>query len=130
MNQNRPISPHLTIYKPQISSVLSIYHRMTGLLLVATLSMFLFMTKVATLHVRIYSLYYISYYVNSLSHWIMISLLFGLLITFYYHFYNGIRHLIWDNGWGFELKIFHLSGYAVILLTLLSTITTWIILYS
>ncbi len=115
---NRPLSPHLSIYKPQITSVLSITHRATG-----------FALFVGAL---------------VLSWWIILSVygcsscITGLLFTpvgkvflflwsaaLYYHLLNGVRHLFWDMGKGFEIKTVNKSGVAVIFGTILLTAGSW-----
>lgn len=117
---NRPLSPHLSIYRPQISSVLSILHRITGLALVAgTVLMVAWLCSAA---------YVPAFYAT--LHDAMSSLpgqicLFGWTLAFYYHFCNGIRHLFWDIGSGFTLPVMARTGWAVIILTIVFTALTW-----
>ena len=107
---NRPLSPHLQIYKPQLTSVLSISHRMTGF----ALSMIVLLSPII--------IYFLTY--SAETHQIMINILgntfiktifslalFGLL----YHLCNGIRHLAWDAGYGLDLESSYKSGYVVII---------------
>ena len=120
---NRPLSPHLQIYKPQLTSVLSISHRMTGF----ALSMIILLSPVI--------LYFLTYSVE--THQITISILrntfikiifslalFGLL----YHLCNGIRHLAWDAGYGLDLESSYKSGYIVIVSSV--ALTFLILLFS
>ena len=113
---NRPLSPHLQIYKPQLTSVLSISHRMTGF----ALSMIILFSPII--------IYFLTY--SKETHQIMISILqnifikiifslalFGLL----YHLCNGIRHLAWDAGYGLDLENSYKSGYAVIISSIVLT---------
>lgn len=129
VKQNRPLSPHLTIYKPQLTAVLSIFHRMTGVILSLSICFFIFIVKLSTFHVGNYPIYYASYYLNVVSHPIILGIFFGLLFCLYYHLYNGIRHLIWDNGGALDISKVYQTGYMVVFLTIISTISTWIALF-
>lgn len=59
-----------------------------------------------------------------------IFMMFGWSVAFYYHLFNGVRHLIWDTGRGFKLKQAYTSGYVVLLLTTLATAATWYEVYN
>lgn len=120
--KTRPLSPHLSIYRPQISSVLSILHRMTGI--------YLFIGMLVLVWWIILAVY--SSFSPEIARWeFFVDNLFGRLFllgwTFalYYHLFNGIRHLFWDIGKGYELKTMKSSGIAVIVLTLILTIVSW-----
>ncbi len=106
---NRPLSPHLQIYKPQLTSVLSISHRMTGfaLSIIILLSpvIIYFLTNSADTHQVVISLLQ-----NSFIKLIFSLALFGLI----YHLCNGIRHLAWDLGYGLDLDSSYKSGYIVL----------------
>jgi succinate dehydrogenase / fumarate reductase cytochrome b subunit len=106
---NRPLSPHLQIYKPQLTSVLSISHRMTGfaLSIIILLSpvIIYFLTNSADTHQVVVSLLQ-----NSFIKLIFSLALFGLI----YHLCNGIRHLAWDAGYGLDLDSSYKSGYIVL----------------
>ena len=106
---NRPLSPHLQIYKPQLTSVLSISHRMTGfaLSIIILLSpvIIYFLTNSAYTHQVVISLLQ-----NSFIKLIFSLALFGLI----YHLCNGIRHLAWDAGYGLDLDSSYKSGYIVL----------------
>jgi succinate dehydrogenase / fumarate reductase, cytochrome b subunit len=118
--QNRPTSPHLTIYKPQITSVLSITHRMTGVALffgTPLLVGWLYVVAYAPAH-------YVKLH-ECLASDAGKALLFGWTLAFYYHLANGIRHLFWDLGKGFTIPQVNRSGWAVLIFTLLMTMFTW-----
>ena len=106
---NRPLSPHLQIYKPQLTSVLSISHRMTGfaLSIIILLSpvIIYFLTNSEDTHQVVISLLQ-----NNFIKLIFFLALFGLI----YHLCNGIRHLAWDAGYGLDLDSSYKSGYIVI----------------
>ena len=119
-NKNRPISPHLQIYKPQITSILSIAHRFTGIILY--LSTFLISFWL-----------FCSAFINDLKivldNFLFSSVgkifLFFITLSFIYHFLNGLRHLIWDLGYGFNIKNVYLTGFLIIILTLSINIYIW-----
>jgi succinate dehydrogenase / fumarate reductase cytochrome b subunit len=113
---NRPTSPHLSIYKPQITSVLSITHRMSGIALYAGA-----LAMVAWLSLAAYApAHYAKWYVCA-SSWGGRLLLLGWMLAFYFHLANGIRHLFWDMGRGYSLPAANRSGWMVILFTLAAT---------
>ncbi len=120
MTQERPISPHLQIYKPQITSVLSIFHRITGVALSAGL--FLLVTWILSLSLGENIFYYFSFFFGS---WFGLFILFCFTFALNYHFCNGIRHLFWDAGLGYEIDIVNKSGLAVLIVSALSTISIW-----
>ena len=116
----RPLSPHLQIYRPQLTSVLSITHRATGVALaVGTLLLAWWLIAAATgpeAYAEVQAV---------LASWIGRLLLIGWTIALFYHLCNGIRHLFWDAGYGFELRTTYVSGWLVILATLVLTAVTW-----
>jgi succinate dehydrogenase / fumarate reductase cytochrome b subunit len=115
-----PLSPHLQIYKRQLTSVLSISHRASGLFLsLGALLLCYWLLAVAAgpnTYARTYA------HVQS---WYGQILLFLFCLSFYYHLCNGIRHLFWDAGLGLELKATYASGYAVVVVSVLLTLATW-----
>ena len=118
--QNRPTSPHLSIYRPQITSVLSIAHRLTGLALYAGSAMLLAWMWSAAYSAPCYRAIH-----AFLSAWCGQALLAGWTLAFFYHFGNGLRHLWWDTGKGFALPEVARSGWAVIVFTLVISAATW-----
>lgn len=120
--RQRPLSPHLQIYKPQLTSVLSITHRGTGLFLsLGTLVLCYWLLAIAggpEAYAEAQGV------INS---WYGQLLLFGWVASLYYHLCNGIRHLFWDAGYGLELKTTYASGYAVVAVSIILTVATWII---
>ena len=116
----RPLSPHLQVYRPQITSVLSILHRFAGIVL-----------ALGTLHL----VYWIVAAAGGAetfaaaqaftASWLGRLLLFGWTIALFYHLTNGIRHLLWDAGFGFELHQVTLSGVAVLIATAVLTVVAW-----
>ncbi len=118
---NRPMSPHLQIYKPQITSILSITHRATGIAVsVGTLLMVWWLVGAAASEAHYAT---VSWFIRSP---LGILMLFGWTVALWYHFCNGIRHLAWDSGFGFELPQVHASGRAVLGATAVLSVVTWI----
>lgn len=119
--KQRPLSPHLQVYRPQITSVLSIMHRLSGIgLFVALLILVIGLGCLATSEGVFQSFRsYLSGVVGQI-------ILFFCLLGFYYHLANGIRHLSWDAGYGFELTTTERTGIIVIVFTLVATVLTWI----
>ena len=117
---DRPTSPHLTIYRKQITAVLSIMHRMTGIALYAGSVLilgFLYIMSYAPMHFEQMHV--------CLSSFLGRLILFGWTLAFFFHFYNGIRHLFWDIGKGFEVATVTRTGWAALVATLLSTFGVW-----
>jgi succinate dehydrogenase / fumarate reductase cytochrome b subunit len=118
----RPLSPHLQIYKPQLTSVLSITHRATGLGLgVGTILLVWWLVAAATGN----DAYLVAQ--HFWGSWIGIVLLFGWSLALFFHLANGIRHLFWDAGLGFELKTTYASGWTVVAASLVLTAIAWIV---
>ena len=117
----RPLSPHLQIYRPQISSTLSILHRLSGIALsVGALLLVGFLVSAAEGDAAYDGF---SWFLRS---WLGVLLLFGWTVALWYHFCSGLRHLAWDSGHGFDLPTMHRSGIAVLAATAVLTVLTWI----
>ena len=116
----RPLSPHLQVYKPQLTSITSILHRATGYALAMGLVLFTWWLVAAVVGPEAYGTF-----MDFCSSNFGQVLLFGWTLAFYYHLANGIRHLIWDFGLLFELKNAYAAGYFVLLFTALATSLTW-----
>ncbi len=118
---NRPLSPHLTIYRPQLTSVTSILTRITGnALLISALLVVWWFLAAAT------SPEYFAVANGVLTSWFGDLVLTLSLLGLWYHTLAGLRHLIWDQGIGLDLETAYKLGYAVIggsvLLTLLTLV--------
>lgn len=123
--ENRPLSPHLQIYRPQLTSVLSILHRLTGIALAAgTLLLVWWLVAVAAGPAAFETVQ------GFIGSWFGRALLLGWSYALFYHLVNGIRHLAWDAGWGFELKTVYLTGWTVIWASVALTLLAWILGYS
>ena len=120
---NRPLSPHLQIYRPQITSVLSILHRLSGVGLgVGTLLLTYWLISVAAGPGPF------DFAQGLIRSWVGIVLLIGWTFGLLFHFCNGIRHLFWDAGYGYELDTVYRSGWVVVLTSVLLTAGIWLAL--
>jgi succinate dehydrogenase / fumarate reductase cytochrome b subunit len=119
---NRPLSPHLQVYRPQLTSVLSILHRGTGIALSVGALYLAIWVMYAAGSVRAYEAFQ-SFNGSILGR----ILLGGWLFSAFYHLCNGIRHLFWDAGYGFELKDAYRSGWTVVIVSLIATVLSWIV---
>lgn len=116
----RPISPHLQVYRPQLTSILSILHRLTGIALsLGTIPLVVWLGAIAMGPGA-----YLSIFLWYSSH-LGITMLLGWAFCFYFHLCNGIRHLFWDMGWGYELSSVYRSGWIVLAATTGLTIFTF-----
>ena len=123
-NGDRPLSPHLQIYAWQWTMALSILHRATGVGLAGgTLLMVWWLLALAN---GAESFDTVQMVVGS---WIGRLCLLGWTWALFYHFCNGIRHLFWDIGKGFELDTARNSGYAVVAASIVFTVLAWIVGY-
>jgi len=125
LKKQRPLSPHLTIYKPQITTVLSILHRITGVGLYFGLLIFCWWLVSITYSNRDANL--ISWPIFQTIIWKLF--LAGWSIALFYHMLNGIRHLFWDAGLGFSIRAATISGWAVVIGTLFLTALSWGLVY-
>jgi len=117
----RPLSPHLQIYKPQLTSLLSVTHRATGVVaFLGSLFVMLWLVSLAW-DAALYG--FLQRIVVSMPVQI---LLFFWSLAMVYHLLNGIRHLMWDAGKGFELPEIYKSGKLVMLLSVVITGFIWI----
>jgi succinate dehydrogenase cytochrome b subunit len=118
----RPLSPHLQIYRPQLTSILSISHRAAGIALaVGTLLLVCWVISAASGPAALANLQHF------LRSWFGMLILFGWSVALFFHLCNGIRHLFWDAGYGFELKTAYASGYAVLIATAVLTVLAWVL---
>ena len=116
---NRPLSPHLHIYKLQITSFFSIAHRLSGifLFLLLIVSSWLFILYVYFPHSLIVK--YLSIFLLSIFAKLLYLVCF---VSFMYHLYNGIRHLLWDIGINLEIRSILISAVILVLLLFISSI--------
>lgn len=121
LQERRPLSPHIQIYKAQITSLLSILHRGTGLFLF--FGSFIWVGWLVSLALGPEAYEYIR---SFLQHPLGRLFLMGWSFSFFYHLCNGLRHLGWDWGYGYEMPTVRLTGWIVIITSLSLTLLTWI----
>ena len=107
--EDLPISPHLQIYKPQITSILSITHRITGFFLNFSIIIFVLWIMSLSLGESTYEVFI--EYIKIIP---IKIIFFFLLLGFFYHLLNGFRHIIWDFGYFIENKSSAILGYIVL----------------
>nr|QIA60869.1 succinate dehydrogenase subunit 3 [Makinoa crispata] len=110
MKINRPLSPHLTIYKPQLTSTFSIFHRISGAFLATMVLFSIFSFKIGDLSPTFYHFYQYLFLLTFYLNWVIISLVNFTLLALCYHMSNGVRHLLWDLGLSLELSKVYTSG--------------------
>jgi succinate dehydrogenase / fumarate reductase cytochrome b subunit len=118
----RPLSPNIQIYRPQLTSVLSIANRITGVVLTAyAVGLVIWLVAAATgpeAYATVHA--FIRSPVGQV-------LLFGCTFSFFLHLCAGIRHLAWDAGYGFSLHAIYASGWTVVAASIALTVLTWAI---
>ena len=122
---NRPLSPHLQVYRPQLTSVMSIVHRATGVFLAAGALVLTYWLSAASYGAESFATAQ-----RVLGSPIGLLLLIGWSFAFWYHLCNGLRHLCWDIGWGFELKQVYATGWTVVGASVALTAITWLVALS
>ena len=121
-DSNNPLSPHIQIYRWHISSLLSITHRISGVINLLALILIFFWLLVLSLGESNYELFLLI--INS---FFGKFILIGFTWSMSFHLLSGIRHLAWDLGYGFEIKTANISGAVVIILSLLLTVIFWLL---
>ena len=121
---NRPLSPHLQVYRPQLTSVLSILHRATGVVLgVGALLLGWWLIAAAAGPEAFATVQWFN------GGWIGRLILLAFTLALFYHLFNGIRHLLWDTGSGFEMRTANATGWIAVGLSLGFTALAWILAY-
>lgn len=116
----RPLSPNIQIYRPQLTSVLSIANRITGVILsLGAVGMVIWLTA-AAVGPRAYTDVQ-----GVVVSWGGRVVLFGFTLAFFMHLCGGIRHLVWDSVHGFELRSIYISGWAVVVGSVVLTVAAW-----
>lgn len=122
--RDRPLSPHLQIYRWQIGNTLSILHRLTGIALAFGLLALCFWLMAVAGGPEAYALA-AQVFASPAGQLVLI----GWTFAFLYHFLNGVRHLFWDVGLGFERTQRHASGWFVVFGSLALTLGVWIAIW-
>ena len=118
---DRPLSPHLQIYRWQLTSVLSILHRAAGVVLSAGAILLVWWLVAAASGAEAYE-----GVEDFLGSWLGLLLLFGWTVALFYHLCNGIRHLVWDTVHALDLKSVYVGGWVVVGTTGVLTFVAWV----
>jgi succinate dehydrogenase / fumarate reductase cytochrome b subunit len=121
----RPLSPHLQIYRPQISSVLSITHRISGVALGAGTLLFAWWLIAAATGPEAFAT--AQAFIGSILGRLI---LFGFTLAFFWHVTSGIRHLFWDAGYGFDIPVMERTGWLAGIAAVVLTLLVWIVGYA
>ena len=121
-NSKHPTSPHLQIYRLPLTAWLSITHRLTGLILAFGCVLLVWVLAAAAESAAAYQVL-----MQHLGSWYGQIFLLGFVFSLYLHFCNGIRHLFWDVGYGFENETVDLTAKLVIAMAVILTLATWMI---
>tara|TARA_R110002110_G_scaffold85816_4_gene223888 strand:+ start:231504 stop:231899 length:396 start_codon:yes stop_codon:yes gene_type:complete len=122
---NRPLSPHVQVYRPQFTSVLSILHRITGIGLAGGTLLLVWWLIAAAAGPTEFDA--VQNFIGSIVGRI---LLLAWSFALYYHLCNGIRHLFWDAGKGFELGTAYASGLLAVVAATVLTAISWVAGYA
>lgn len=121
--KNRPLSPHLQVYRWQITMVMSILHRATGVALALGSILLVYWLVSLASGPDAYAAA-----LECLGSAPSMAILAGASFAFFYHLCNGIRHLVWDSGRGFEISQLYASGYAAIIASIALTAGFWLLI--
>jgi succinate dehydrogenase / fumarate reductase, cytochrome b subunit len=124
MADSRPLSPHLQIYKPMLSMMMSIMHRITGAALFFGIVLLVWWLAAAAWSDPAFDVVQAFF-----NHWFGRLVLFGFTWALIHHMLGGIRHLIWDTGKGFELRTVELLVRANLVGSIVLTVLLWIVGY-
>lgn len=116
----RPLSPNIQNYRPQLTSVLSIVNRITGVALSGAAVVLVVWLLAGASGPQAYAVVQ-----GAIASWIGQIALFGCTFALFQHLCGGIRHLVWDTVHGYELRSIYLSGWAVVAASVVLTIAVW-----
>ena len=122
VDDNRPLSPHLQVYRLPLTAVLSITHRLTGLAIVLGAMLLVFALFSVAAGPQAYATTY-----ALADSWLGRVVLIAFTFALYFHLCNGIRHLIWDMGYGFDLDTADKSAIATLAGAAVLTLITWLV---
>ncbi|MBL4766989.1 MAG: succinate dehydrogenase, cytochrome b556 subunit [Rhodobacteraceae bacterium] len=114
---DRPLSPHISIYRPQLTSIFSILHRITGVGMSVTALLIVWWFIAAATGAE-----YFAFVDGILTSWLGVMVMVASLWAFWFHFFNGIRHLRWDSGAGMEIHETERSAKFALALSVVMTI--------
>ena len=118
----RPLSPNVQIYRPQLTSVLSVLNRITGIVLSLGAVALVVWLLAAAAGPKTFSVVQ-----GTIATWAGQIVLFSFTFAFFLHLCGGIRHLVWDTVHGFELRSIYISGWVVVMASVVFTLAAWVI---
>ena len=119
-----PLSPHLQIYRWQITSVISILHRISGIVTSfgsVVLVIWLLSIGIGEETFKLINSIYLSFLGR--------AVLIGITLSVCFNTLNDIRHLFWDYGYGFSLSAVKVTGWLIVLLSIVLTVLIWLFAY-
>ncbi len=121
-NSKHPTSPHLQIYRLPLTALLSITHRITGVILAFGSIVLVWILAAAANSAEDYQTM-----LPHLQAWYGQIFTLAFIFALYLHFCNGVRHLFWDAGYGFELETVDLTAKIAIAVAVIMTVATWLV---
>lgn len=118
---NRPLSPHLQVYRLPLTALMSISHRGTGIALSAGTLYLVWQLLAAANGPDAYEIFQ-----RFAGSWLGILVLFGWSVSLFYHLVNGIRHLVWDAGYAFTIEATTKANRLVLIATVALTVVAWV----
>lgn len=118
-SQSRPLSPHLQVYRPMYTMVLSISHRASGIFQSVGMLLLAYWLVAAASGAEAYATA-----ARFFSHPLIRLAIAAWIVAFWYHLFAGIRHLVWDAGYGFEKRVARRSGQLIVALAVLASLFT------
>lgn len=120
----RPLSPHLQIYRPMLTTAMSIVHRITGIALYFGIILLVWWLIAGAVSAEYFAMTQAVF-----GHWLSKIILFGFTWALIHHMLGGLRHLLWDTGHGFKLPAVEFMARANLVLSILLTLALWIGVY-
>ncbi len=120
---DRPLSPHLQVYRWQLTMALSIAHRASGIALTAGLILLAWWLLALAGGAETFAV--VEWWKDSI---LGVLVLFGYTFVLAFHLANGVRHLVWDMGYGFDPDVAHRSGIAVLIFAAAATVLVWLLI--
>ena len=120
-SSSRPLSPHLQVYKPQITSMMSILHRITGVILAGGAMLLIIWLLGLARGPESYAVMQ-----SFVTCWAGQIIIFGWTFCFFYHLLNGLRHMVWDTGRGLSLGFASVSAYIILIAAVVLSIAVFL----
>jgi len=124
MSRSRPLSPHLSVWRFQLPAVMSILHRITGVILVSgTVLLTVWLLALASGEASF------NFIQAIITHPLGLFVLFGYSVVLFYHACNGVRHLFWDAGIGLDIPGVYKSGRIAVVIAVLLIVGFWSVIF-